>query len=86
MAALVPRVLRAGRWPRSTAGIGFTIDAEEAERLELSLDIIEALAADDPLLATAGRASAWRVQAYQKRARAVGRLGRSRSRGGTTGG
>ena len=31
---------------RAHAGIGFTIDAEEADRLELSLDLIEALAAN----------------------------------------
>ena len=43
MRELVPRLLDAGaRW-RSDAGIGFTIDAEEAERLELSLDLIEAV-------------------------------------------
>jgi RHH-type proline utilization regulon transcriptional repressor/proline dehydrogenase/delta 1-pyrroline-5-carboxylate dehydrogenase len=53
------------------ANIHFTIDAEEAERLELSLDIIEELMADDALF-TRPDGSAWEgfglaVQAYQKR-------------------
>ncbi|MBV7265248.1 bifunctional proline dehydrogenase/L-glutamate gamma-semialdehyde dehydrogenase PutA [Erythrobacter ani] len=53
------------------ANIHFTIDAEEAERLELSLDIIETLVADDELFARAD-GSRWEgfglaVQAYQKR-------------------
>ncbi|MEP2550698.1 MAG: bifunctional proline dehydrogenase/L-glutamate gamma-semialdehyde dehydrogenase PutA, partial [Marinomonas sp.] len=54
------------------ADIHFTIDAEEAERLELSLDIIEALVSDDTLF-TRADGSTWRgfgmaLQAYQKRA------------------
>ena len=53
------------------ADIHFTIDAEEAERLELSLDIIEALVADDTLF-TRADGSRWdgfglALQAYQKR-------------------
>ncbi|MGQ0522521.1 MAG: L-glutamate gamma-semialdehyde dehydrogenase [Betaproteobacteria bacterium] len=44
-------------------GIGVTIDAEESERLELTLDIFEMLARDFPV----GLA----VQAYQRRALAV---------------
>ncbi len=53
------------------ADIHFTIDAEEAERLELSLDIIEALMADDSLFVRAD-GSRWEgfglaLQAYQKR-------------------
>ncbi|MEM9500481.1 MAG: bifunctional proline dehydrogenase/L-glutamate gamma-semialdehyde dehydrogenase PutA, partial [Pseudomonadota bacterium] len=53
------------------ANIHFTIDAEEAERLELSLDIIETLVADDELF-TREDGSRWEgfglaVQAYQKR-------------------
>lgn len=46
--------------------IGFTIDAEEAERLELSLDLLEALSADPPLASWQGLGFV--VQAYQKRA------------------
>ena len=50
-------------------GIGFTIDAEEADRLELQLDIFEALAAAPDLKGWDGLGLA--VQAYQKRAPAV---------------
>ena len=46
--------------------IGFTIDAEEADRLELSLDVIEALFSDPDLGDWSGFGMA--VQAYQKRA------------------
>ncbi len=46
--------------------IGFTIDAEEADRLELSLDLIEALATAPELAGWNGLGLA--VQAYQKRA------------------
>ena len=45
--------------------IGFNIDAEEADRLELSLDLIEALALDPALNGYAGLGVV--VQAYQKR-------------------
>ena len=51
------------------AGIGFTIDAEEADRLELSLDLVEALALAPELAGWDGLGLA--VQAYQKRAPAV---------------
>ncbi len=51
------------------AGIGLTIDAEEADRLELSLDLIEALALAPELGGWDGLGLA--VQAYQKRAPAV---------------
>ncbi|MCK6411600.1 MAG: bifunctional proline dehydrogenase/L-glutamate gamma-semialdehyde dehydrogenase PutA [Azonexus sp.] len=46
--------------------IGFTIDAEEADRLEISLDLIEALALDPELAGWDGLGLA--VQAYMKRA------------------
>jgi RHH-type transcriptional regulator, proline utilization regulon repressor / proline dehydrogenase / delta 1-pyrroline-5-carboxylate dehydrogenase len=46
-------------------GIGFTIDAEEADRLDLSLDLFEALALAPDLAAWDGLGLA--VQAYQKR-------------------
>ena len=46
--------------------IGLNIDAEEAERLELSLDLLEALALDTDLSGWAGLGFV--VQAYQKRA------------------
>ncbi len=53
------------------ADIHFTIDAEEAERLELSLDIIETLVSDDELF-TRADGTQWAgfglaIQAYQKR-------------------
>src|SRR5688572_7263207 len=49
------------------AGIGFTIDAEESERLEMSLDIIEAVAGLPSLKGWDGLGMA--VQAYGKRGR-----------------
>jgi RHH-type proline utilization regulon transcriptional repressor/proline dehydrogenase/delta 1-pyrroline-5-carboxylate dehydrogenase len=49
--------------------IGFTIDAEEAARLDLSLDIVDKLSADPILAGWNGLGLA--VQAYQKRAHAV---------------
>jgi RHH-type proline utilization regulon transcriptional repressor/proline dehydrogenase/delta 1-pyrroline-5-carboxylate dehydrogenase len=52
----------------SRADIHFTIDAEEAERLELSLDLIEDLVADDALFANGWQGFGLALQAYQKRA------------------
>ncbi len=49
--------------------IGLTVDAEEADRLELSLDIVGAVLADARLAGWDGLGLA--VQAYQKRASAV---------------
>jgi RHH-type proline utilization regulon transcriptional repressor/proline dehydrogenase/delta 1-pyrroline-5-carboxylate dehydrogenase len=66
-AALIPMV-RELALAASKADIHFTIDAEEAERLELSLDIIEALAADDALFAGGWQGFGMALQAYQKRA------------------
>ncbi|GAA4642790.1 bifunctional proline dehydrogenase/L-glutamate gamma-semialdehyde dehydrogenase PutA [Pontixanthobacter gangjinensis] len=69
--ALVP-ILRDLAIKARDADIHFTIDAEEAERLELSMDILEALAADDAVFAN-GTAEGWQgfglaIQAYAKRA------------------
>jgi RHH-type proline utilization regulon transcriptional repressor/proline dehydrogenase/delta 1-pyrroline-5-carboxylate dehydrogenase len=50
-------------------GIGFTIDAEEADRLDLSLDLVETLALAPELAGWDGLGLA--VQAYQKRALAL---------------
>ncbi len=50
-------------------GIGLTVDAEESERLELSLDVLEALASARSLSGWDGLGLA--VQAYQKRAGSV---------------
>ena len=66
-AALVPIVRELALAARA-ADIHFTIDAEEAERLELSLDIIEALVADDELFAGGWEGFGLALQAYQKRA------------------
>ena len=66
-AALVPMV-RELALAASRADIHFTIDAEEAERLELSLDMIEALVADDTLFANGWQGFGLALQAYQKRA------------------
>ncbi|WP_199798665.1 bifunctional proline dehydrogenase/L-glutamate gamma-semialdehyde dehydrogenase PutA [Erythrobacter sp. HKB08] len=50
------------------ADVHFTIDAEEAERLEVSLDVIEALAADDELFQGGWAGFGLAIQAYSKRA------------------
>jgi RHH-type proline utilization regulon transcriptional repressor/proline dehydrogenase/delta 1-pyrroline-5-carboxylate dehydrogenase len=55
------------------ADVHFTIDAEEADRLELQLDVFEALLADDELFGANGKDGGWggfgiAIQAYQKRA------------------
>jgi len=47
-------------------GIGLTVDAEEADRLDISLDVIEAVSGDPSLKGWDGFGLA--VQAYQKRA------------------
>ncbi len=65
MAELAPRVLELAQLAKQY-GIGFTIDAEETERLELSLDLIEATMSDASLAGWDGYGLA--VQAYQKRA------------------
>jgi RHH-type proline utilization regulon transcriptional repressor/proline dehydrogenase/delta 1-pyrroline-5-carboxylate dehydrogenase len=46
----------------------FTIDAEEADRLELQLDVFEALLGDDELFANGWGGFGIAIQAYQKRA------------------
>jgi RHH-type proline utilization regulon transcriptional repressor/proline dehydrogenase/delta 1-pyrroline-5-carboxylate dehydrogenase len=64
-AELLP-VLRGLAVRAKAGGIGFTVDAEEADRLDLSLDLFEALALDPALAGWEGLGLA--VQAYQKRA------------------
>ncbi|MEO5613014.1 MAG: bifunctional proline dehydrogenase/L-glutamate gamma-semialdehyde dehydrogenase PutA, partial [Sphingomicrobium sp.] len=66
-AALLP-VLRDLALKANAADVHFTIDAEEADRLELSLDIFEALLADDALFANGWTGFGLAIQAYQKRA------------------
>ncbi len=67
-AELTPRVLELARMAKSH-DLNFTVDAEEADRLELSLDIIGQVLADPSLAGWDGFGLA--VQAYQKRAPAV---------------
>src|SRR5205823_4097591 len=62
---LSPRMLELAR-RAARAGIGFTIDAEEADRLDLSLDIVETLARDPATRSWQGLGLA--VQAYGRRA------------------
>jgi RHH-type transcriptional regulator, proline utilization regulon repressor / proline dehydrogenase / delta 1-pyrroline-5-carboxylate dehydrogenase len=52
----------------SAADIHLTIDAEEADRLELQMDLLEALLADDSLFANGWGGLGLAIQAYQKRA------------------
>jgi RHH-type proline utilization regulon transcriptional repressor/proline dehydrogenase/delta 1-pyrroline-5-carboxylate dehydrogenase len=61
---LVPRVLKLAQAAKKQ-GIGFTIDAEEADRLDLSLEVIEAVSGDPSLAGWGGFGLA--IQAYQKR-------------------
>jgi RHH-type transcriptional regulator, proline utilization regulon repressor / proline dehydrogenase / delta 1-pyrroline-5-carboxylate dehydrogenase len=65
MARLVPKTIALAR-RAAGAGIQLTIDAEEADRLELSLDVIEAVARDASTRDWPGLGLA--VQAYSKRA------------------
>jgi RHH-type proline utilization regulon transcriptional repressor/proline dehydrogenase/delta 1-pyrroline-5-carboxylate dehydrogenase len=65
---LVPKVLALAQQALQQ-GIGLTVDAEEADRLELSLDIIEAVYSDASLAGYEGFGMA--VQAFQKRGLAV---------------
>ena len=62
---LAPRMLELAR-AAARAGIGFTVDAEEADRLDLSLDILEMLARDPVTREWDGLGLA--VQAYGRRA------------------
>ena len=65
MAELVPVTLRLAQQARD-AGMGLNIDAEEADRLDLSLDVIEAVLRDPSLAGWDGFGVV--VQAYGKRA------------------
>lgn len=68
MAELVPRVTELARLARDV-NIPLAIDAEEADRLDLSLDVIAAVLADRRLAGWDGFGVV--VQAYQRRAPAV---------------
>ncbi len=65
---LVPDVIALARKARHHE-LNFTVDAEEADRLELTLDVLGAVLADPSLRGWEGFGLA--VQAYQKRAPAV---------------
>ncbi len=65
VARLIPRMHALARGAYR-AGIGLTIDAEEADRLDLSLDVLEALASDAETRGWMGLGLA--VQAYGRRA------------------
>jgi len=67
-ARLVPRVLDLMRLAEAQS-IALTLDAEEADRLEISLEVFEALARDYPTLRWRGLGIA--VQAYGRKAPAV---------------
>lgn len=68
MRELVPRLIALAQQAKSH-DLNFTVDAEEADRLELSLDVIDAAFADPSLAGWDGFGLA--IQAYQKRAEAV---------------
>mgnify|MGYP001378203324 FL=1 len=65
MTELLPHVIKLAAIAK-TYDIGFNIDAEEVDRLELSLDILEALALEPQLKGWDGLGFV--IQAYQKRA------------------
>jgi RHH-type proline utilization regulon transcriptional repressor/proline dehydrogenase/delta 1-pyrroline-5-carboxylate dehydrogenase len=67
LAAVIPAV-RELALKASKADVHFTIDAEEADRLELQMDVFEALLADDALFANGWSGFGIAIQAYQKRA------------------
>src|SRR6476469_9940804 len=65
MSELVPRLIDLARQAKSH-DLNFTVDAEEADRLELSLDVVAAALGDASLAGWDGFGFA--IQAYQKRA------------------
>lgn len=67
IAAVIP-IVRELALKASRADVHFTIDAEEADRLELQMDVFEALLADDELFANGWGGFGLALQAYQKRA------------------
>jgi RHH-type proline utilization regulon transcriptional repressor/proline dehydrogenase/delta 1-pyrroline-5-carboxylate dehydrogenase len=68
MSELVPRLIDLARQAKAH-DLNFTVDAEEADRLELSLDVIAAAFGDPSLAVWDGFGLA--IQAYQKRASEV---------------
>src|SRR5215510_3629974 len=78
LAELTPRVVELARKAKAHA-LNFTIDAEEADRLELSLDVVGQVLADPALAGWEGFGLA--VQAYQKRAYWDSEIKRAQERG-----
>jgi RHH-type transcriptional regulator, proline utilization regulon repressor / proline dehydrogenase / delta 1-pyrroline-5-carboxylate dehydrogenase len=66
VAAVVP-IVRELALKAANADVHLTIDAEEADRLELQMDVFEALLADDELFANGWAGFGIAIQAYQKR-------------------
>ena len=64
LAAVIP-VVREPAMKAAKADVHFTIDAEEADRLELQMDVFEALLADDELFANGWRGFGIAIQAYR---------------------
>ena len=69
--AYIMPVLRDLAAAASAADVHLTIDAEESDRLELQMDCLEALVADDSLFANGWTGLGMALQAYAKRARPV---------------
>jgi len=67
LAAVIP-VVRELALKAAKADVHFTIDAEEADRLELQMDVFEALLAEDALFENGWAGFGIAIQAYQKRA------------------
>ncbi|MEO7564301.1 MAG: bifunctional proline dehydrogenase/L-glutamate gamma-semialdehyde dehydrogenase PutA [Sphingomicrobium sp.] len=67
LATIIP-VVRDLALKAADADVHLTIDAEEADRLELQMDVFEALLADDELFAGGWGGFGIAIQAYQKRA------------------
>ncbi len=65
MAEMLPKVMKLAEMARD-GGIGMTLDAEETERLEISLELFAAIYSDERFKDYEGLGLA--VQAYQKRA------------------
>jgi RHH-type proline utilization regulon transcriptional repressor/proline dehydrogenase/delta 1-pyrroline-5-carboxylate dehydrogenase len=67
VAAVVP-VMRELALKAAKADVHLTFDADDADRMELQLDVFEALLADDSLFANGWGGFGIAIQAYQKRA------------------
>ncbi|MEO6433811.1 MAG: bifunctional proline dehydrogenase/L-glutamate gamma-semialdehyde dehydrogenase PutA [Sphingomicrobium sp.] len=66
LAAIVPVIVELAK-VAAAADVHLTIDAEEADRLELQMDVFEAVLADESVFAGGWNGFGIAVQAYQKR-------------------